>query len=119
VWEEANSAAHLQPDPGIRPRPLEILDISIPTPSKSWKKNERNKANGLTPDHPALSLSDIEEGMSSAVEEGNRDKEYTTLKDGRYLVKYYLSDIGIVDRKGLCPHQGGTYREWQLDIKQR
>jgi hypothetical protein len=41
VWEEANSAAQLQPDPGIRRRPLEILDISIPTPIKSWKKAER------------------------------------------------------------------------------
>lgn len=28
VWEEANSAAQLQPDPGIRRRPLEILDNS-------------------------------------------------------------------------------------------
>jgi DNA polymerase-3 subunit alpha (Gram-positive type) len=93
VWEEANSAAQLQPDPGIRRRPLEILDISIPTPIKSWKKAERNKANGLTPDHPALSLSDIEEGMSSAVVEGEIwDKDYTSLKDGRYIINYYLSD---------------------------
>ena len=86
VWEEANSAAQLQPDPGIRRRPLEILDISIPTPIKSWKKAERNKANGLTPDHPALSLSDIEEGMSSAVWKGIWDKRIYLLKRGSSLI---------------------------------
>lgn len=93
VWEE-QMAAHLpELEHGIKRKPLEFLDISIPTSIKSRKKTSRQRSNGLSPEQPALSIADIEEGMSSAVVEGEIwDKEYTSLRDGRYIISYYLTD---------------------------
>ncbi|NLO21996.1 MAG: PolC-type DNA polymerase III [Syntrophomonadaceae bacterium] len=93
VWEDQPAATLSEPGPGIKYKPLEILDISIPNPVKSRKKTERHRSKGLNPTKPALKISDIEEGMSSAVVEGEIwEKEYTSLRDGRYVISYYLSD---------------------------
>lgn len=78
---------------GIVRKPLEILDIAPGQNNKNRNQAERNGARKLNEKQAVRKISDVEEGMQSAVIEGEVwDKEYTLLRDGRYIINYYLTD---------------------------
>lgn len=93
VWEDQPAVSRSELDPRIRRKPLEILDIKIKTAPKGRKKTEANKSKELNSTKPALRIADLEEGMQSVVVEGEIwEKEYTSLRDGRFVISYYLKD---------------------------
>lgn len=74
---------------------LDLVDLPAQElPKRNKKKNNRKviTAQELN-QYPILALKDLQEGMKSAVIEGEIwDKETSELKDGRYLITYYLTD---------------------------
>lgn len=57
------------------------------------KYTKREKRTSLTPDSKTINITDIQEGMKSAIVEGEIwHKENNQLRDGRYVISYYLTD---------------------------
>ncbi len=96
LWEEKHICASEQCIEGtIIRKPLELLDVADDQRigPRSRKKPERKSSKKQIENKPVTKMTDVEEGMQSAVVEGEIwDKEFTLLRDGRYIINYYLTD---------------------------
>ncbi len=96
LWEEKHITVTEQVmDGGIIRKPLELLDVADDQRAghRPRKKADRKWSKKQIENKEVTRITDIEEGMPSAAIEGEIwDKEYTLLRDGRYIINYYLTD---------------------------
>ncbi|KUG03303.1 dna polymerase iii alpha subunit [hydrocarbon metagenome] len=96
LWEEKHiNTQEGIIDGGIIRKPLELLDKEDDQRAghKPRKKAERKWSRKQIENKSVTRIIDIEEGMQSAVVEGEIwDKEFTLLRDGRFIINYYLTD---------------------------
>lgn len=94
LWEEKQvSTSEQSTGSSIIRKNLQLLDVEDDQRvGRSRKKTDRNSKKQIE-NKAARKITDIEEGMQSVVVEGEIwDKELTLLKDGRYIINYYLTD---------------------------
>lgn len=77
----------------IEQREVEVIEGAIDyNPKKPGKKERKDQDHSLTMRTP-IAVNELEEGLKSAVVEGEIwHKEVATLRDGRLVVSYYLTD---------------------------
>ncbi|HZJ84099.1 MAG TPA: PolC-type DNA polymerase III [Syntrophomonadaceae bacterium] len=79
----------------IPKKEIELIE-GMPTPEltpNNRRNTKRVKQNSLSSTVKSMEISDVEEGMRKAVVEGEIwHKENTQLRDGRYVISYYLTD---------------------------
>lgn len=70
-------------------------DDKLPESNNNYRRahNKRSKAAAITPASKTIAISDVQEGMRTAIVTGEIwHKEINSLRDGRYVVSYYLTD---------------------------
>ncbi|NLB87896.1 MAG: PolC-type DNA polymerase III [Syntrophomonadaceae bacterium] len=77
---------------------LSVIAEFNPTPSENnnlnkRKFNKKEKRNTLKADTEPIKISEVQEGLKTVIVEGEVwNKESTRLRDGRYVVTYFLTD---------------------------
>ena len=84
--------SHKKPDIIVN-ESYQVNKFSEPNNNYRRAQNKRSKAASITPDSKTIAISDVQEGMRTAIVMGEIwHKEINSLRDGRFVVSYYLTD---------------------------